>query len=150
MDEMDVDPDPNEHDIQKEFEMLLKHVVWPRHLPQSKSSNFRNEQIELLSHMAENVDSLSSHLPKKVVILFKRLTEVHKTPTPKVISNQINALRSGEIFAFFVRRQNCAFIVYRPHASVNHSDNVIVATFPGKLEAKQIHKVAGDIEVKRV
>ncbi|XP_037036477.1 uncharacterized protein LOC119074450 [Bradysia coprophila] len=51
------------------------------------------------------------------------------------------------MFGLFVHRQNCAFMLYRPHNSSSHcKDNVVVSTFPAKLDTRQIHKGTSAIE----
>lgn len=57
---------------------------------------------------------------------------------------------SGDTFAMYVRRQNCAVMIHVPAnemVSVDETKNVIVSTFPGNLHPREIYRHIGDIEV---
>lgn len=148
---MDPDKKPTQ---QQQHDMLLRHIILPRFLPQAKSSYFHQTEIQLMQQMAQNVFNLSEKIPMQTVKLFESFLEIHKEsiPNQNTISTEINVLRPGHSFAMFVRRQNCMFVI---HAPPNHSENVantapqdvIIATFPGNLHPEEVYKHDSDIEV---
>lgn len=127
-------------------DMLLNYVILPRFLPQEKPEHFHGIELQLIAQVVQSVTKLSGILPSKTIELFQRLGRVHHMVVPNVdeITSQINALRSGDTFAMFVRRQNCAFIIYVPP---NDTEHVIVANFPGNLHPEEVYKYDSDIEV---
>lgn len=121
----------------------MNHVVLPRVLPQEKSVDLHGDEISLMSIMVENVERMAKYLPRNTVGMFQRLKRVHQTRTGECIAGEINALKPGETFAMFIRRQNCAFMV---HKTAKESE-VIVATFPGNLHPREVYEHQSDIEV---
>lgn len=131
-------------------DMLLNHIILPRHLPQTKSRFFHQTELKLLDQMVENVVNLSDKLPPKTVKLFEKMRKIHHNRSVTNISNEINALQPGDTFAMFVRRQNCVFQIYVP-PDANVADGkpqcVIVSTFPGNLHPNQVYNCDSDMEV---
>lgn len=144
---MDSNKDPTPQQWQ---DMLLKHIILPRYLPQFKSRHFHQTELRLLNGMVENVVKLSEKIPSKTVQLFEKLQKVHHERTPSNISSEINSLQPGDTFAMFVRRQNCVFIIYAPpdeNVRYGKPKNVIVATFPGNLHPNEVYHCDSDMEV---
>lgn len=142
--------DVSEVDSQEVQDTLLTHIILPRFLPQQKPRFYH--ELDLMSRIVDTVENLDEWIPSKTVELMQKLRRVHFECTPQVISEEINALRPGDTFAMFVRRQNCAFMIHKPsNGMVKVEDeiasNVIVATFPGNLHPGEIYKHDSDIEV---
>lgn len=136
---------------QELHELLLNHVILPRYLPQSKSRDLHNEELQLMKLMVENVEELSEMkmIPCNTIKMLSGLKREQSPDCSKVIANEIGQLKPGESFAMFVRRQNCALIIHMPkNTDRNQSDRIIVATFPGNLHPKHVYDSDSDIEVK--
>lgn len=139
---------------QQKQDMLLTHVILPRFLPQEISHHLDQTDLQLLHGMVDNVENLSGMVPPQTVKLFKSLRKIHQRIELNVdtISNEINALRAGDSFAIFVRRQRWMFIIYAPpcddkNAANSEPQEVIVASFPGNVRPGEIYKHESDIEV---
>lgn len=134
-------PDQREND-----ENLLNHIVLPRVLPDERGQNkFRDSN--LLFHLNEAIDNLSSWIPSTTVHLFNSLIRTHENLTPETITGEINALQPGQTFTMFVQRQNTGFMIHMPYEQAKESKTVIVSTFPSSLHPKQIYEHLGDLEV---
>lgn len=129
------------------LENLLNHIVLPRYLPQNRSPNFVTEELELLKRMVKNVESLSEFIPMNTLKMMQSLADVHLKPNPKTIKRNISNLQSGETFAMFVRSQNCALLIHMLSEASADSENIVVATFPGKLHPTQVYGNPSDLEV---
>lgn len=143
--------EPNE-DLNLEND-LLDHVLLPRLLPQTKRNNLHDLELDLLSRMAELVEVQDEWIPAPTVKMFENLYHVQAECQPETIFEQINDLKPGGTFALFVKGQNCVFVVYMPLTDDNDQPEpddlttVIVATFPGSMDPKDIYKNFGDFEV---
>lgn len=136
----------NDNDIQFQFEHLLMHVVFPRVLPHENYKDHERYELTLISRLNETIKEISDFLPSETVRFFASFNDIHnKMRTPDNISEKINALKPGDTFAVFVRRQNCAFLIHMP----DDSNDVIVYTFPGNLHLKEIYGNAGDLQVTK-
>lgn len=143
---MDADVDMTLSYEHKE-DVLLHHVVLPRYLPQERSPNLYDVELDLMSKMAKNVEDLSDFIPSKTVELFQRLQRVHTMCTKETISREINALQPGDTFAMFVRLQHTGFMVHVPKTeTVDNVQNVIVSTIPN-LHPVDIYQHDTDYEV---
>lgn len=130
------------------LENLLNQIVLPRHLPQNRSPNFCAEELELLKRMVDNVESLSESVPANTLQMMRTLADVHFKPYPKTIKKNINDLQPGETFAMFVRAQNCALVIHMLSDAPADSENIVVATFPGKLHPREVYRGnLSDLEV---
>lgn len=133
-----------------QHESLLYHVLLPRYLPQEKPKNFHGIELQLLTQMVDNVVDLSEFIPSKTVGLLKSLKKIQFDCNAEVVAAEVNALRPGDTFAMFVRRQNCGFMIYalpEERIDAEHPTDVIVATFPGNLHPNEVYNHASDIEV---
>lgn len=130
---------------------LLNHVLLPRFLPQTKQNNLYDLELDLLSRMVELIETQDEWIPNSTVKMFTNVYRVQAECQPETIFNQINNIKPGGTFALFVRGQNCVFVIYMPSTDDNKqpddSTTVIVATFPGNLDPKDINKNIGDFEV---
>lgn len=139
--------EPNQLDYHS---ILLNQVIFPRVLPQQKP-HYAHE-LDLLMLMVENVIRLKKWMPSKTVELLETLKTVHIDGKPRSssVSEFINSLCPGKSFAMFVRAQNCVLIVHMPThqtSKIKEMQNVIVATFPGNLNPREIYKYDSDVEV---
>lgn len=140
--------DPDE-DLNLEND-LLHHVFLPRFLPQRKQNNLNELEIDLLSRMVELVEVKEEFIPKPTVNMFINFYNIQADCQPATICNQINRLKPGDTFAMFVSGQNCMFVIYMPTNNQEEPDEsatVIVATYPGNLDFKDIYRNIGDFEV---
>lgn len=134
---------PEERAKQK-HERLMNHVVLPRYLPQEKSPHLHEEELSLLTHIAETVESLSDFIPANTLTMMRKMNRVHRSLTPDSITTEIRSLKPGETFAMFVRRHNTAFMIY---ALPNDEEHAIVATFPGNVHPEAVYGNQGDLQV---
>lgn len=133
------------------MENLMNHIVLPRYLPQNRSPNFALEELELLKRMVATVESLSDEIPINTMQMMRSLADVHLKPYPKTIRKNIGELQPGGTFAMFVRSQNCALLIHMlPDEAPTDSENIIVATFPGKLHPKEVYGNPSDLEVCKI
>lgn len=130
--------------------ILLNHIILPHFLPQTDSPQFYQSELQLFDEIFKSVMDLSKNIPSKTVALFKSMHNIYHNLNAMNVSQEINALRPGDTFAMFVRRQNYAFMVYVPSDErIVHGkpQNAIVATFPGRLHPSEVYKYESDIEV---
>lgn len=130
--------------------ILLNHIILPHFLPQSTTPHYHQSELQLLTEMTANIFDLRKYIPPQTVALFNSMNEIVQELKPANISEKINALQPGDTFAMFVRRQNCAFIIHAPsneNVFNGRPENVIVATFPGRLHPKEVYECNSDIEV---
>lgn len=97
--------------------------------------------------MVYNVKTLADFIPKNTVKMFSSLEIVHRNRMANVVAKEINDLKPGETFAMFIRRQNCAIMIHRQSDSKSSSNNVIVATFPGRMHPDAVYGNPSDLEV---
>lgn len=126
----------------------MNHVVLPRVLPTEKLRYF--QELELMAEIVKTVEILSKSIPLKTVELLQKLKQFHYKCEPDAISKEINKLRPGDTFAMFVYRQNCVILIHMPPSGSSnneHSDDVVVATFPGNIRPSEIYSHDSDLEV---
>lgn len=123
-------------------EFALTHVLLPRKLPENKPSY--SQQLGLMKEMVSSVYRIGNCLPQKTIEMLKNFRDIQEECTEAGIARGINKLCPGDTFTMFVRRQNCAIMIYMPP---NQNENVIVATFPGNLPMSDIYRNESDIEV---
>lgn len=127
--------------------MRLHHILLPRCLPRMVY-DAHDIGLRLMNQMLSTVESLSNYLPPTSVKLLKTMHQLHANFTPQTILDGIKALRPGDSLAISVRYQDCAIMFYVPPTeNSNDIQNVIVATFPGNLDPKEMYKYDGDFEV---
>lgn len=131
-------------DVQERHETLLNHIVLPRFLPQVKSEEFHSEELELLRRMVDNVHSFDDSIPANTMAMLDSMVHIHRNRTENTVSAEINRLEPGRTFAMFIRQQNCTLMIQMQ----GNANDVIVATFPGKLHPNKIYGNPSDIEVK--
>lgn len=131
------------------YETLLHHIVLPRVLPQNKQACGEGIELRLLSRMTENVENSLEWIPPATVRLFISLTRSHSVRTKETVSKEINALKPGESFAMFIRRQNTAFMIHMPKDQSDEMESVIVMTFPGNVSPEQIYRHPSDLQVRK-
>lgn len=87
--------DDGEADSQKDLDILMDHVIFPRVLPEEKIK-YRHDE-KLMIKMVENVEHLSQWLPEKTVEMMQRLKRVHLECTKNIVSEEINDLEPGKL-----------------------------------------------------
>lgn len=134
------------------LENLMNQIVLPRYLPQYRTPHFAVEELELLKRLVETVGSLKNDVPINTVQMMRSLDDVHQKPYPKTIRKNIGELQPGGTFAMFVRSQNCALLIHMlpEEEAPADSENIVVATFPGKLHPKEVYGNPSDLEVCRI
>lgn len=124
-----------------------RHILLPRYLPHG---NYDLPEVGagLLNKIVDIVQSLDNYLPPKTVELMTKLKHIHINCTPQTVMEEINTLRPGDSLAMFVQQQHCA-IMFRIPTTENWNDvqNVIVATFPGRLDSSELYEIDDDFEV---
>lgn len=139
MESMDEDDDGMDSN-----DFILSHVVLPRYLPPLNSDY--SEQLNLLNELLRNVFD-APIIPMRTLALFKQFKKIHIDSTPDTLktalSIQLGSLLSGDTFAMFVRGQNTTLIIHKSDLS----DDMILATFPGDVDANKVYELDSDIEV---
>lgn len=97
--------------------------------------------------MVENVESLSKSIPINTVNMVRTMATVHRNRMADTVSKEISNLKPGGTFAMFIREQNCAIMIHSRSESKSGSNNMIVATFPGRLHPDEIYNNPSDLEV---
>lgn len=97
--------------------------------------------------MVQNVESLTEFIPAKTLKMARSLATVHRTRMADIVSKEINDLKPGETFAMFIHRQNTAIMIHsRSNAEASKND-MIVATFPGRVHPNEVYSNPSDLEV---
>lgn len=135
-------------DLNLEYE-LLNHVLLPRFLPQTKRSDLYEQELELLSRMFEIIRLQNEWIPSQTIDMFQKFNHIQSDCFPETIFKYINELTPNNLFAMYLKEQNCVFSIYMldDDKEISESTTVIVATFPGNLDATSINKDIGDFEV---
>lgn len=133
--------------LEKE-DALMYHVVLPRVLP-DKSSEFLHEtESNMINYMVKNALAWERYMPPETLKMLRKLRSLHYTCKLETVRSDINNLKPGESFAIFVRAQHCGMMIHvPPNEMIGNVQNVIVSTFPGRLDAKEIYSHDSDIEV---
>lgn len=134
-------------EIQAKHEALMDHIILPRFLPQSKSLDFHPQELELLMRMVHNVESLAKFIPANTLKMARSLATVHRNRTADIVAKEINNLKPGETFAMYIRRQNCAIMIHCQSNAQAYANDMIVATFPGRLHPNEVYTNPSDLEV---
>lgn len=141
-----------DNNLQSNYENLLTHVVLPRVLPQQTSPDLWQQELDLLSHMSDNVQEMCEWLPPATVRLFESLKKIHMNIRPELVAEEIRMLEPGDTFGMFIRRQNCALMIHMPvEGNTNQPTelrNVIISTFPGNIHPKEVYGHSSDIQVQ--
>ena len=128
-------------------ENLFRHIVLPRYMLPQRTPDFLSDELELLTRMAESVEQFADCVPANTLKMIRSLAKVHSNLTANVIMEEINGLQPGETFAMFVRYQNCAIIIHMLPNVPADDNNIVVATFLGKVHPKEIYENPSDLEV---
>lgn len=137
-----------EHPKHEKEDALMYHVVLPRVLP-SKSSDFLHEtESDLIDNMVKIAEKWTRFFPRETLQMLRKLRNFHDECLWEIVKHDINHLKPSESFAIFVRAQHCGIMIHVPKDEiVGDVQNVIVSTFPGRLDAKEIYSHESDIEV---
>lgn len=133
---------------------LLNHVLLPRFLPQMKHNESYEHELELLQRMVDVVELHDEWIPEQTIDTLRHMSLIQTDCSAETIYERINSLTPGKTFAMFVKDQNCMFVIYMPaNDSTEMTDGtkmkwVIVATFPGNFDCKDINRTIGDYEVQ--
>lgn len=134
-------------------ENLLNHILLPRFISAAASIEAFGQEITLLSRLCETVRSSSQWMPASTVRLLASFERIHQSnESEATIHDELNKLGPGETFAMFVRRRNTVFMCHMPalpakRHGVDESTPLIVATFDGQVEAKEIYASPMDLMV---
>lgn len=136
----------------KLFELMIHEVFLPKKLPDAyDATKAYKHEARILALMADIVQELSDVLPKSTHNLFQRWSFLQcrrKLEAPEM-QNAIASLKDGEMFALYIRQQNCGFCLYIPHDQDNNNNNkAIVSTFPVSLENTLIMSNMNDVQVR--
>lgn len=129
---------------------LLNHVLLPRFLPQMRDRKLYDHGVELLQRMVDLIGVEDELIPISTIEMMRTLNKIQTNCVPEAISEEINALTPGKTFAMFVKRQNCAIVIYMPPQEINEPNEettLIVATFHGSYSPKLVNETVDDFEV---
>lgn len=134
------------------IENLLNHILLPRHIPNNATDDFGDQEHAFLELMWEAVHHSAKWLPPNAVAMFTSFFNVQHMSMAADIHRAINSLRPGRTFAMYVQCQNVVFMCHMPaqpktNGEPDEETPVIVATFPGRVSAREIYSQPMDLEV---
>lgn len=144
----EIQDNPNENLVN-----LLNHILLPRFTTIKSIAEWNLQDETLLEWMSQTMASSADWLPSHTIAMFESFKRVHEfRDDDETICRELNKLRPGETFAMYVRRQNTVFMCYMPADAangyeINEATEVIVATFPGQVNAKDIYAHPLNLEV---
>lgn len=122
---------------EEELLRRVDHVFLPRKLPGSQSKDLETHESFLLGHVSKVLtkSALAPLISKTTKQLFKTWAGIQadRVPNEEDISSALGQLATGNMFGYYVRAQNAAFLI-----SIESSAEAIIATFPAALKADQI------------
>ncbi|XP_031624364.1 uncharacterized protein LOC116341417 [Contarinia nasturtii] len=143
-------PTWNAIDYGMEYE-LLNHVILPRFLPQMRRFSTYQHGFELLSRMTEVISANEKYIPASIIQTFWNMYSNHIISIPLTVCDNINALKSNDTFAMYVKGQDCMFTVHMPPIEADQipdeSTPVIVATFQYNFHPSDINETFNDFEI---
>lgn len=95
------------------LERLVTHVVLPRDISNKILKEHDRVNLMLIERMTKTIEDSSDWIPDRVVSTFRRFKRVNINRSPEFVSQQINELEPGGIFAMLVRNQRCVFMIHR-------------------------------------
>lgn len=125
---------------------MVTHVVWPRKLP-TKVADFPPE-TPLIALMTDTLESMENAMDifASSSKLFRGIYNTNTSPHADIIMAELNRLKRGDMFAFYLKEQNCGFSVYVPPSANNSDDatarpeSAIVSTFPLLIPIEEIYE----------
>lgn len=121
---------------------MVTHVIWPRKLP--SKNNTDEYETPLMALMTDTLEWLENSMDcvTSCSKLFRGMYNTNTSTDAQVISSEINRLKYGEMFGFFVKNQNCGVSVYIPLCTDKSSirpSSAIVSTFPVLIPTEEIY-----------
>lgn len=123
---------------------MITHVLWPRKLS-SMYSETTTHETALVALMTDTLDLLENNCTSLTssAKLFRAMFNTNTSPDAHIISMEINRLKHGEMFGFFIKHQNCGLSIYVPPSadgsSTVQAKSAIVSTFPVAIDNKEIY-----------
>ncbi len=134
---------------EKSFELMINEVFLPKKLPEFyDAAKAYHHETRMLALMADLIQELSDELPKSTQNLFQTWSflQCRQYLEPPQLQNAIASLKDGEMFALYIRQQNCGFCIYIPRGKENENQ-AIVSTFPVSLENSLVMSNGNDLQV---
>lgn len=118
---------------------LIPHVFLPLQLPGKASVNTIAEENSLLSLLLQTIRESLEFIPqiKKTLSIFETWNEIQANGErgPSSISNAIQTMQHGQLFALYVRAQNCGLLISIPEG---RPDTIIWSTFPASQRSDTV------------
>lgn len=137
----------------KLFELMIHEVFLLKKLPDFyDATKAYYHETRMLALMADVIQELSEELPKSTHKLFQTWSFLQCNPhleAPET-QNAIASLKGGDMFALYIRGQNCGFCLYIPRDHEDFKNKAIVSTFPVSLENSIIMSNENDLQVSKV
>lgn len=124
------------------LDQLTTHLVLPRYLPSNSSSEYEMIMVSLMVDTLEFIND-KFFIPATTLKLFHNFENMHPMTDANLVSNALKNLQSGEMLGFFVLKQNCGLMVYKPGTK-----SLIFSTFPAKLNSFEISDRITDLQVQ--
>lgn len=136
----------NPHITHQVLKQIAQHVVFPRCLSHNESTHLQLEELQLTAMLYTTIVANKNKFswPPSTIKLLESFMKISPLDDANDVSTEIKNIDAGEMLGMYVRQQNCALILYRPSAN---DEDYIVATFPTKLDAYQIHQCNSDLQV---
>lgn len=126
---------------------MVDHIFLPRQI-KAVGANLHYVESSLLKHVADFIESVecANMCTPAIQRLFSNMKALHYVDeiNPKEISNQISNLHRGDMFAMYVREQNCGLFIHMAEDA-----EAILSTFQASLPNEIIYgnNTNGDIQV---
>lgn len=134
----------------KLFELMVHEVFLPKKLPEFyNASKAYLHESRLLALMADVIQELSNELPKSTHNMFQTWSFLQcpcQSLEAPEMQNAIASLKHGDMFALYIRQQNCGLCLYIPQDQ-QYENKAIVSTFPVSLENSLIMSNMNDLQV---
>lgn len=131
------------------YPALINHIFLPKNLPGEQAENFDEHEFCLLLLMNDIVSNFGKIVPKSTKKLFETMYDIESVDDLKTkkIAKAINHLKPGEMFAFYIRAQNCGFSLYVPEDESNRPKEEILSTFEVSMRNETVYSNSSDIQV---
>eukprot|EP01088_Endostelium_zonatum_P019601 TRINITY_DN684_c0_g1_i6.p1 TRINITY_DN684_c0_g1~~TRINITY_DN684_c0_g1_i6.p1 ORF type:complete len:295 (+),score=34.35 TRINITY_DN684_c0_g1_i6:43-885(+) len=124
-----------------DYDLLSKHVIFPKRLPDSTEVGFEQQELHLLLLLSSSCDHFYEDCPKSVETI-REWEKVQLDFEPTQVNKYIQNLRVGDSAVFYMRAQNAGLMFTITY------NKVLAYSFPISAPNNLIYKNEGHIFVK--
>ncbi|KAG4065067.1 hypothetical protein HA402_007464 [Bradysia odoriphaga] len=130
---------------------MVTHVIWPRKLTPKVTNDPSELETALVALLVDTLESIAeaNDWLASSSKLFLGLYNTNTSPDAQIIASEINRLKEGDMFGFFVKSQHCGISIYIPptgDSSIGSTTSAIVSTFPVLIPNEEIYSTADHSE----